>query len=92
MVKEQAMKVGPHTNALTSENVELILDDIRYQEKDGFVCIGAEEQWEEISTPNLKILKVAVVSQTDRPGRIILTLSVPVSLLSYRPQGKRRRA
>jgi hypothetical protein len=90
-VKQQAMKVGPHTSSLTPENVELIWDDIRYQEKDGFVRIVTEEQLDDMSPPNLKISRVAVVPQTDRRGRIILNLSAPVSLPSYRPQGKRRR-
>ena len=85
------MKVGLHTSVLTPENVTLIWDDIRYQERDGFVRIVTEEQLEEISPPNLKISRVAVVPQTDRRGWIILNLSALVSLPSYRPQGKRQR-
>ena len=62
------MKVGPHTSALTQENVELIWDDIHYQERDGFVRIVTEEQVEEISPPNLKITSVAVVPHTHSRG------------------------
>jgi hypothetical protein len=90
-VKKHALEAGPHTSAMSPENIELIWDDIRYQEKDGFVHIVTEEQLGEISPPNLKISRVAVVPQTNRRGRIILNLSASVALPSYRPQGQRRR-
>jgi hypothetical protein len=90
-VKKQAATVGPHTSALAQENVELIWDDIRYQERDGFVGIVTEAELDELAPENLKISRVAVVPQTDRRGRIILNLSAPVTMPSHRPQGKRRR-
>jgi hypothetical protein len=90
-VKKQAAKSGPHTSAMSPENVDLIWEDIQYQERDGFVRIVTEAELEELAPANLKISRVAVVPQTDRRGRIILNLSAPVSLPSHRPQGKRRR-
>ena len=48
-VKEQAAQAGPHTSALFPENVELIWDDVQYQEKDGFIRIVTEAELEELA-------------------------------------------
>ena len=57
-VKEHALEGGPHASAMSPENVELIWDDIRYQEKDGFVHKVTEAQLAEVASPNLKIFRV----------------------------------
>jgi hypothetical protein len=55
-VIHQAMEAGPHTSALTPSGVELLWENIRYQEQAGFVRILTEEELFRGGTPpNLKI-------------------------------------
>lgn len=75
-----AARAGPHVSALTDENVELIWDDIAYQEAAGFVQIVREALLLDTMPANLKISRVAVVPQAHRRGRIIVNLSARVTL------------
>jgi hypothetical protein len=78
-VIELARQAGPHVSALTPENVQLINEDIDYQEKAGFVEVVTEtDLFGDAPPKELKLSRVAVVPQTNRRGRIILNLSAPV--------------
>jgi hypothetical protein len=90
-VIDQAMKTGPHTSALSEENVKLIWEDVQYQERLGFVRILTEKELRHELPLNLKVSRVAIVPQVNRRGRIILNLSAEVEMPTYRPKGKRRK-
>ena len=76
-----ARRAGPHTSALLPENLELVWEDILYQQQSGFVrIVPASELFTADAPSHLKISRVAVVPQVDRRGRIILNLSAGVSL------------
>lgn len=92
-VIQAARKAGPHVSACTPENVELIWDDIGYQEEAGFVRVIPESQLFPEGEPppkRLKISRAAVVPQVNRRGRIILNLSAEVDLGVRRATGRRR--
>ncbi len=68
-------------SALTPENVELVWEDVSYQQSAKFVRIVPRSVLFRGPVPReLKISRVAVVPQTDRRGRIILNLSARVNL------------
>ena len=86
-----ARRTGPHMGANTPENVELIWEDIQYQVDAGFVkVVSAAELFDGDPPAELKILRVAVIPQTNRRGRIILNLSAEVELGRERATGRRR--
>ena len=91
-VIEAARRAGPHDSACTPDNVDLIWEDITYQQEAGFVRIVSETQlFRGESVPKeLKISRVAVVPQANRRGRIILNLSAQVDLGVQRATGRRR--
>jgi hypothetical protein len=64
-------------SALTPENIDLIWEDITYQQDAGFVRVIPEHELP-FDAPQLKISRSAVVPQANRRGRIILNLSAPV--------------
>jgi hypothetical protein len=77
-VIESAVARGPHPTAHTPESVALFQDDIEYQIKAGFCRVFLWDDIVKMRPKNLKISPVAVVSQVNRCGRIILDLSFPV--------------
>jgi hypothetical protein len=86
-----AREAGPHVSALTKENVDLIWEDIEYQQQAGFVRVVSEaDLFSGDVHSELKISRVAVVPQTNRRGRIIVNLSAPVQLTAPRKKGHRR--
>lgn len=91
-VIEAAKNAGPHTSACSPENVELIWDDIQYQEEAGFVRVVSESVLfgGDKIPEELKMSRVAVVPQENRRGRIILNLSAEVNLGRRRATGRRR--
>jgi len=91
-VIEAARTKGPHVSALTPENVDLVWEDITYQQSAGFIRIVPESELFGTERPNnLKVSRVAVVPQVDRRGRIILNLSAEVDLNAGNDHTKRRR-
>ena len=64
-----ARQAGPHVSAMTEENVILVWDDLRYQEKAGFVqIVTATELFDTIQSPTLKISRIAVVPAGQSAG------------------------
>jgi hypothetical protein len=91
-VIEAAKQSGPHISALTDENIQLIWDDVEYQQQAGFVrVVTGEDLFGSAQHPALKISRLAVVPQTNRRGRIILNLSAPVPLPPTRTPHHRRK-
>ena len=79
-VLKAAKSAGPHVSAMLDENVELLWEDVRYQERAGFIKIVSESVLFGASQPaELKISRVAVVPQVNRRGRIIVNLSAEVA-------------
>ena len=77
--------------ALEPDNVELIWEDITYQQKAGFIrVVRASELFKEPLPRELKISRAAVVPQTGRRGRIILNLSAKVDLRPKRSRARPR--
>ncbi len=86
-VVKAALEAGPHVSALTDANVQLIWDDLEYQEQAGFVKIITKAELDErLVDSDVKVSRVAVVPQANRRGRIILNLSAQVQV-----PGSRRR-
>ena len=75
---EAAVKRGTHHSATTPEAIELLNDDISYQQRAGFCRAFTWDDLKRTQKPKLKILPVVVVPQVGRRGRIILDLSFPV--------------
>jgi hypothetical protein len=87
-----ARQAGPHVSALTEENVELIWDEIGYQEQAGFIRRVREEDLFQHPFPAaLKISRLAVVPQRNRRRRLILNLSAGVEMQSVKHPGARRK-
>ena len=88
-----ARAAGPHVSALLDDSVELVWEDVEYQQAAGFIKIVREsELFGPGQAKNIKISRVAVVPQANRRGRIILNLSAEVDLTgSDRRRRKRRR-
>jgi hypothetical protein len=87
-----ARHTGPHVSALTEENIQLIWDDVEYQQQAGFVRVVTESiLFGAGQNPALKISRVAVVPQTNRRGRIIVNLSAQVELPPEREKNQRRK-
>ena len=76
------MAVGPHVTADDVDNVNVLWDDVLYQDAARFVRVVKEADLfgPDGPPPNLKISRVAVVPQVNRRGRIILNLSADVDL------------
>jgi len=90
-VAEAARRAGPHTSAMTPENVELIWEDITCQQEAGFVRMVSHQDLFSGEVPaQLKMSRIAVVPQSSRRGRIILNLSAEVDLGVKRATGRRR--
>ena len=91
-VIEAAKHAGPHVSALLPDNVNLIWDDVQYQQQAGFVKIlSATELFDAGPLPaELKISRLAVVPQSNRRGRLILNLSAKVAIDAAPPQSSRR--
>ena len=87
-VIEQALRTGPHVSAMTPSGVELLWEDIQYQEKAGFVKIIPESALRRHDTQQLKVSRVAIVPQQNRRDRIILNLSAEVKF----PATRRKKA
>lgn len=86
-----ARAAGPHVSAMLDDSVELIWEDVSYQQAAGFVDIVKESDLFKGNThPNLKISRVAVIPQANRRGRIILNLSAEVDVPEP-SRSKRRR-
>jgi hypothetical protein len=77
-VIKAAVLRGPHPTARTPESVALFKADIEYQIRAGFCRVFLWEDIVKMRPKNLKISPVAVMSQVNRRGRIILDLSFPV--------------
>ena len=79
---QTALARGPSKSALTPEAVEVLWEDLTYQEKAGFVKIvpAAEILGQGRRPVNLKISPVAVIPQVGRRPRIILNLSAQVKV------------
>jgi len=89
-VMAAARAAGPHVSAMLDDSIELIWEDVSYQQAAGFVDIVKESDLFNGKThPNLKISRVAVIPQANRRGRIILNLSSEVDI--QEPRGKKRR-
>jgi hypothetical protein len=87
-----ARHTGPHVSALTEENIQLIWDDVEYQQQAGFVRVVTESiLFGAGQNSALKISRVAVVPQTNRRGRIIVNLSAQVELPPEREKNQRRK-
>ena len=90
-VIQAARQAGPHVSALDPDNLDLIWEDITYQQKAGFVSIVTADELFDGHPPDLKISRVAVVPQNNRRGRIILNLSAEVDMGYQKVPGRRRK-
>ena len=91
-VIQRAREQGPHVTALIPENVELLWDDVTYQNGAEFVRIErASILFRAPLPPELKISRVAVVPQTGRRGRIIVNLSAKVDMAPTAEKKRRAR-
>ena len=87
-VLEAARAVGPHQCALSKDSVNLVWEDISYQEAAGFGRVMTEEElFGTVDNSRIKISRVAVVPQVGRRDRIILNLSAKVAV----PASSRRK-
>jgi hypothetical protein len=84
---EAARAVGPHTSALTLDNVELVWEEVLYQVEVRFVKLVPADVLFEQAPPNLKISRLAVIPQRNLQGRLILNLSAGIQLPQKRIPG-----
>ena len=90
-VLDAAKAAGPHVSALMDDSIELIWEDVTYQQRAGFIRIVSESELFGGKThPDLKISRVAVVPQANRRGRLILNLSAEVDVPEP-SKGRRRK-
>ena len=90
-VLEAARKAGPHITAADADSIELVWEDVTYQEKAGFIRILTESELFSNPHSELKISRVAVIPQANRRGRIILNLSAEVNVQDGDPTERQRR-
>jgi len=86
-----ARKAGPHVTAADEDSIDLVWEDVTYQQKAGFVRIVPESELFKDPHPELKISRVAVIPQANRRGRIILNLSAEVNVEDREPSERQRR-
>ncbi len=90
-VIEAARKAGPHVTAGDTDSIDLVWEDVTYQQKAGFIRILTASELFDNPHPELKISRVAVIPQANRRGRIILNLSAQVNVEDQSPSERQRR-